>query len=208
MSLLVSCLLVRPAATPASAELVYFTSGRTMSVASHRVEGSQIVLYLHNGGEVVCQATLIARIEPDESLRVPPPMQPATPRLPAKPYAHIVASVSERYGVKMALIHAVIEVESAYRADAVSPKGAMGLMQLMPETAQQYGLRDPFDPLANIETGTRHLKSLLEKFGLRVGLAAYNAGEGQVLKFQGIPPFRETQAYVRRILKLTDSFHD
>jgi len=97
-------------------------------------------------------------------------------------------------------------VESNYEARAVSPKGAMGLMQLMPATARQYSLEDPFDPAQNLDAGLRHLRGLLDRYGKgkeSLALAAYNAGEGAVTRYRGIPPYRETQNYVRRILSLT-----
>jgi soluble lytic murein transglycosylase-like protein len=97
-------------------------------------------------------------------------------------------------------------VESNYESRAVSPKGAMGLMQLMPATARQYALVDPFDPAQNLDAGLRHLRGLLDRYGKgreSLALAAYNAGEGAVTRYRGIPPFRETQDYVRRILTLT-----
>ena len=106
------------------------------------------------------------------------------------------------------LVHAVITVESNYRADARSPQGAMGLMQLMPATAERYEVGDPFDPGANIEAGTRHLKFLLEEYGTTSALAAYNAGEGPVRKYQGVPPFRETRHYVSKIMELVDGTDD
>jgi soluble lytic murein transglycosylase-like protein len=96
----------------------------------------------------------------------------------------------------------VIQVESAYQQRARSRKGAVGLMQLMPETARQYAVADPFDPTSNIEAGIKHLKSLLERWPRELALAAYNAGEAAVTRFRGIPPYPETRAYVARILQL------
>ena len=78
----------------------------------------------------------------------------------------------------------------------------MGLMQLMPSTAREYKVRNPFDPRANIDAGVKHLKSLIDRFGVELALAAYNAGEGAVRKFNGVPPYRETRNYVSRILSL------
>lgn len=187
-----------------------------MSIAGHESQGASIVLFLRNGGEVVADRLLIDRIAPDElpvsweepaaleMVAVPRLPTRSRPRLRAKPYSDIIASVSAEHGIDPMLVHAVIQVESGYQPNARSPKGAMGLMQLMPETAAQYSVKDPFDPATNIRAGTRHLKSLLDKFGVRGALAAYNAGEGPVRRFQGIPPYRETQNYVSRILQLLD----
>ena len=95
----------------------------------------------------------------------------------------------------------MIEVESNYQARARSPKGAQGLMQLMPATARQYGVRNSYDPQANVSAGVRHLKDLMSRFELPLALAAYNAGEGTIRRYGGVPPFPETQSYVSRILK-------
>jgi soluble lytic murein transglycosylase-like protein len=196
------------AATPASAEIVYLTSGRTLSVKDHREDGDSMVLSLRGGGEVTCSRSLIAKIVPDE---VPHPepqdAQAAVPAdaqtvLKSTPYGDIIATVSAAQGVNPLLVRAVIQVESNYQPRARSRKGAMGLMQLMPETARAYEVRKPFDPKANIEAGVRHLKTLIDRWGVELALAAYNAGEGAVERFQGIPPYRETRSYVSRILSL------
>jgi soluble lytic murein transglycosylase-like protein len=100
------------------------------------------------------------------------------------------------------VVNALIQVESAYHSRAVSPKGARGLMQLMPATGRRYGALDLFDPKVNLEAGIQHLKKLLGRYDLPLALAAYNAGEAAVDRFGGIPPFRETQDYVTRILRL------
>jgi soluble lytic murein transglycosylase-like protein len=100
------------------------------------------------------------------------------------------------------LVRALIQVESNYQPKAKSPRGAMGLMQLMPSTAREYKVRNPFDPKANIEAGIKHLKGLIDRFGVEMALAAYNAGEGAVKRFNGIPPYRETRNYVSKILSL------
>jgi hypothetical protein len=199
-------------AASASAEIVFLTSGRTLSVKDHRVQGDSIVLTLRGGGEVTCDKTLIEKIQPDEVPyleQTPPPAaaSDATPEsdrtLPDDtPYGDIIAAMSEAHGVNPMLVKALIEVESGYRPKARSSRGAMGLMQLMPSTAREYNVRNPFDPKANIEAGIMHLKSLIDRFGERTGLAAYNAGEGAVMKFKGVPPYRETRNYVTRILEI------
>jgi hypothetical protein len=208
-------------AVPAHAELVVLSNGRTLSVKGHRTEGTSIVLMLRSGGELVCDATAIARIEPDE-VPYPEPTEPASqpkpevaasdgkerafepaPRLETNSrYEALIVSASARHGVDPTLIRAVIQVESNYQPRARSSRGARGLMQLMPATGRQYGVSNLYDPAANLEAGIRHLKSLLERFPLRLALAAYNAGEATVHRFGGLPPFAETRNYVDRILEL------
>jgi soluble lytic murein transglycosylase-like protein len=99
-------------------------------------------------------------------------------------------------------VRAVIQVESGYQRDARSSKGAMGLMQIMPDTARTYRVADPYDPTANIEAGVAYLSALLARFPRELALAAYNAGEGAVERFRGMPPYPETRQYVARILQL------
>ena len=202
-------------AASARAEIVFLSSGRTLAVKSHRIEGDSIVLTLRNGGEVTCDKSLIERIAGDEvPYPEPAPAGEAPQATPASaagsvgglldtPYSEIIASMSEANGVDPLLVRALIQVESNYQVRAKSPRGAMGLMQLMPSTAREYNVRNPFDPRANIEAGIKHLKSLIDRFGVvDMALAAYNAGEGAVEKFNGIPPYRETRNYVSRILAL------
>ena len=119
--------------------------------------------------------------------------------------AHI-KEVAARHGVRADLVAAVIEAESDYNPRAVSRRGARGLMQLMPKTAASLGVNDPFDPKANIEAGVKHLRAMMDRFdnNIPLALAAYNAGEVAVIKHHGIPPYRETRAYVKRILKRLD----
>ena len=118
-------------------------------------------------------------------------------------FADLVKQAAAKYGMDARLIDAVIRVESDYNPRCVSRAGAMGLMQLMPENCRDYGVRDPFDPAQNIDAGVRQLKDLLTRFGrLDLALAAYNAGPGAVRRYGGIPPYPETQAYVKKILQL------
>jgi len=195
-------------ALPARAELVYFTTGRTLSVKSHRADGDSLVLVMRGGGEMVCEASIISGFAPDE---VPYP-EPEIEVVPApgpgdaglEPYSEIIDRVAAEQNVPVKLVRAVIQVESAYNVRARSPKGAMGLMQLMPATARQYAVADPFDPASNIEAGIKHLKSLLQRLPVALALAAYNAGEGAVQRFNGIPPYPETRNYVSRILALVN----
>ena len=194
-------------ALPANAEIVFFGTGRTMSIKEHRAEEDKLVLTLRAGGEIVCDPSVIDRIVPDEvpwpepEAVQPPASVSAAPVQPVK-YGEIIDRFSAEQGVDAKLVRAVIQVESAYHERARSPKGAMGLMQLMPATARQYDVKDPYDPTSNIEAGIKHLKSLLDQFPKALALAAYNAGAAAVQRFNGIPPYRETQDYVSRILSL------
>ena len=207
------CLLTFAFASDASADIVVFKTGRTMSVQAYKVEGDLAKLVLREGGEVAFPASMVARVEPDE---VPYPLPVAAPALAvqnpattgmtdealsARPFADLIATVAADQNVPARLVHAVIEQESNYQARARSPKGAQGLMQLMPATARQYGVRNSYDPQANVTAGVRHLKDLMTRFELPLALAAYNAGEGTIRRYGGVPPFRETQNYVSRILQ-------
>lgn len=191
-----------------SADIVHLSTGRTLSVREVRLVDGRAILTLRTGGQVECPADLVVRVDPDE---VPWPepgagvIAPVAAAASTAPFNDLIGPLAEAHRVDARLVHAVVAVESAYRPDAVSPKGAMGLMQLMPATARQYAVRDPYDPRANLEAGIRHLRGLLDRYELPLALAAYNAGEGAVARHGGIPPFRETEAYVDRVLRLARS---
>ncbi|SFW10961.1 lytic transglycosylase domain-containing protein [Nitrosovibrio sp. Nv17] len=126
-------------------------------------------------------------------------------------YAPIIDTVARRHALDSALIHAVVTAESAYDAAAVSKKGAAGLMQLMPETAQRYGVTDRLDPVQNLHGGARYLSDLLKMFdgNLSLALAGYNAGENSVVRHgYRIPPFAETRHYVPKVLDLYRRYQD
>lgn len=122
-------------------------------------------------------------------------------------YAQEISDAADRYGVAPTLVQSIIRAESAFNPWAVSRKGARGLMQLMPGTASALGVRDSFNPAQNIDGGVRHLRSLIDRYGgnLPLALAAYNAGAQAVDWYRGIPPYPETQQYVRRILSLYET---
>ena len=207
-----TCVCLFAGALAASADIVYLTTGRTLSVKSHQDAGDSIVLALRDGGEVTCEKSLVEKIVPDE-VPHPDPVPPATEQdaasapdvasiLQSTPYGELISAAAQAHGVDPLLVRALIQVESNYKPRARSSKGAMGLMQLMPQTARQYNVRNPFDPKANIEAGVQQLKTLIDKWGVELALAAYNAGEGVVQRFNGVPPFRETRTYVAKILAL------
>src|ERR1700726_5312153 len=135
--------------------------------------------------------------------RVSSPFPRSTPNVPTVNLNEVVNSASGRYRLDPDLVNSVIKAESGFNARAVSPKGAQGLMQLMPRTASTLGVPNAFDPQANVEGGTKYLRELLERynFDLVKALAAYNAGPQRVEQFNGVPPYYETRAYVARIVK-------
>lgn len=207
-------------AAAARAELVTLTNGRTLSVRTVTVSGVEAMITLRDGGRMVCATHLIARIAPDEVEHPADAVGPAPraghslaegekagsespPSLAeAKAFDTIVRQAATRHNVDPKLVHAVITVESAYRPGARSSRGAMGLMQLMPGTARDLRVRDPYDAASNIDGGVRYLRQLLDRFELRLALAAYNAGAATVERFGGVPPYPETRSYVARVLQL------
>lgn len=116
-------------------------------------------------------------------------------------FDELIEQVASRYEIRPSFVHAVIKTESNYNPRAASPKGALGLMQLMPQTARRFGVRDIFDPTENVVGGVRYLRYLLDLYpdNSALSLAAYNAGEGAVERFGGVPPYPETRQYVRRV---------
>jgi soluble lytic murein transglycosylase-like protein len=141
--------------------------------------------------------------------RVGPALDGAVDSDARRQYGAVVAKAAGRYGIEAALLHAVISVESGYNARAVSKRGAAGLMQLMPETAKRYGVANVFDPADNVRAGAQYLTELMKLFNndVRLALAAYNAGEAAVIKYgRRIPPYRETLAYVPRVVGFYERF--
>jgi len=207
-------------ATEARADIVVFKNGRTMSVKSCLVEAETATMRLRDGGEATFPASIVARVDPDEvpypeevPVAAVAPDAPVASFVPlalalvpeavlaARPYAGLISTVAATHKLDARLVHAVIEQESNYQARARSKKGAKGLMQLMPDTARQYGVRNSYDPKANLEAGVRHLKDLMSRLELPLALAAYNAGEATIKRYGGVPPYAETQNYVRSILR-------
>lgn len=208
-----SCL----AASPAGAELVVLTDGGFFKVTAYDLEGSRMRLDLLSGGRVTLPMNRIERIVDDEILPDPEPVEMPleieklalafadSQPVPDTPYGTLIYGAAKRHGVNPMLVAAVVRAESAFNHRAVSPKGARGLMQLMPATADRFGVRrsELFEPARNLEAGTRYLSWLLRRFpeDLPRALAAYNAGEGAVDRYGGVPPYRETRNYIRRIYR-------
>src|SRR5262249_6150975 len=157
-------LLLALSVSDARAEIVFFSTGRTLSIKEHMVDPAddgKLILTLRSGGEIVCEPSIIDRIVPDEVPYPEPeedkPLLVAAAPLPAARDSEIIDKVAAEQDVPATLVRALIQVESAYHERARSPKGAMGLMQLMPATAKQYAVADPYDPAANIEGGVKYL---------------------------------------------------
>jgi soluble lytic murein transglycosylase-like protein len=201
-------LLLAAMVFPAQAgEYVVFTSGFRQLIERHETVGGKVRLF-SNGGFVEMDAVRIAGFEPQKTVAAQPPTAPEEPRiLPSEAppdVRQLVDAAADKYGIDPRFLHGVAAQESAYRPDAISPAGAIGVMQLMPETAEAYGA-DPYDPAQNVDAGTRYLRDLLLMYKdarnqLSRALAAYNAGPGAVARYRGVPPYRETQQYVRKIL--------
>lgn len=146
--------------------------------------------------------------EPDDPPAATAAASAWIPKTKASKYAPLINNIANRYGIDSALVQAMVQVESGYDPEAVSHKGAYGLMQLMPETAKRYGVKDRGDPVKNITAGVAYLRDLLNLFqqDTRLAVAAFNAGENSVLQYQGVPPYDETRNYVIKVLSLQKAY--
>ena len=179
------CLLA--AASPASAQIYTWTDGNGHLVLSNRPKGGADAAYV---------------VPKSESIRATRPVETSKSAL----YDDLIREHARLNGVRTDLVRAVVQVESAFNPLARSPKGAMGLMQLMPQTMKDFGVRDAFNPVENIRGGVAYLKQLLDRYSNNevLALAAYNAGPGAVDKHgQTVPPYKETQDYVSKINKMS-----
>ncbi len=193
-----------------SAKFVVLQSGFHIEVERWEQRNHEVVLY-REGGVLTLAASQIADFveEPDApkpALPQPPPAPIQTKPIEPK---QIIAEMAEQYGLPEKFVSSVARAESAYQPSAVSPKGAIGVTQLMPGTARELGV-DPNDVKQNIEGGTKLLRDLLIQYQndpdqVRKALAAYNAGAGAVSRYGGVPPYRETQNYVEKVLKTYQS---
>jgi hypothetical protein len=183
------------AAPALRAEYVVLRSGQRLTVTGYQLLGDKYRLQM-KGGAVEIGADDVVAIEP-EDVFAPVPAKPVV----APPYRELVAAAAARYSVDADLITSVIAVESNFDPKAVSRKNAHGLMQLLPETAAQLGVKNVDDPQENIDAGTRYLRDLLQTYhnDLVLTLAAYNAGPERVQQYGRVPPFAETISYVRRV---------
>jgi soluble lytic murein transglycosylase-like protein len=195
-------LLAAFAAPSARAEYIVLQSGLRLHVTGYQLLGEKYRLQLQ-GGWMDVSAADVVKIEPEEVFEPIPQLAPAVPAPGANqpPYREFVLAAASRYGVDAELISSVMEEESNFNPKAISAKNARGLMQLLPETAARLGVKDIFDPKENIDAGTHYLHDLLQLYNndLTLALAAYNAGPDKVQKYGNVPPYRETQSYVKQV---------
>ena len=201
----IAFLLCTVTVMPASAaDIAVLRNGFTIRHDRRQIIDSMTRLYLSgpNAGYVDVPTAEIEHFEKDET-PVPAPANPGAPPVKAPDLKDVISSVSDRHHLDPDLINSVIRAESGFNPRAVSPKGARGLMQLMPNTAEKLGVSNAFDAKDNVEGGTRYLRELLERynFDLVKALAAYNAGPNRVEQYHGVPPYYETRAYVARIVR-------
>ena len=204
-------LLILVSAVASAGEYALLASGGRLPVERHERAGSIVRLYVQ-GGTIEIEAAEVRGFEAEEpdprvgapavpatGPAVPQPAPPASASAPVAP-EKLANAAAAKYGLPPSLVRSVMKAESGFQPRAVSPKGAIGLMQLMPGTAQSLGV-NPYDPAQNVDAGTRYLRELLEKYHglLRHALAAYNAGPEAVEKHGGVPPFAETLDYIRRV---------
>lgn len=195
------------AGTAFAGEYAVFASGARLHIDRHEADGATVRLF-HGTGFVEMSTDLVRGYEAEEPTTAAPPAPVAAPEtkpvaaVPAPSPMELADAAADRYGLPRELVRSVMAAESGFQPQAISPKGAIGLMQLMPDTAQQLGA-NAHDPAQNVDAGARYLRDLLEKYnyGLRHALAAYNAGPGAVDKYKGVPPYRETIDYIGRIEK-------
>lgn len=188
-----------------SAELVELRNGFLVRVNHREKRGKMTRLFLDTGAEnfVDVSDDQIVRSEDVPEPAPEPTAAPAANSDRAPSLEEIVLSACSRYSIDPDIIFSLIRAESDFDPKAVSPKGAQGLMQLMPQTAAKLGVENPMDAAANVDGGTRYLQSLLQQYhyDLTKALAAYNAGPARVDQYHGVPPYRETITYINRIVR-------
>jgi transglycosylase-like protein with SLT domain len=195
LALVAGILFVLGAAVPAKADYAVLRGGQRLHITGWQNLGDTVRLDLP-GGSVTISADELAAIEPEEVFGA------SAQRDAEVPYSAQIQNAARTYGLDPALISSVIAVESNFNSRAVSKKSALGLMQLLPETAAQLAVPNAFDPVQNINGGTRYLRQLLDRYdqNLVLALAAYNAGPKRVDFYHGIPPIAETRSYINRVI--------
>ena len=199
------CVLLAAALPLAAGEIVVLNTGFQIRADRHESAG-ELIRLVTDAGAIELPSHLVATILPDGALPAPDTRPAAHEKLPTTPSAFWVAEeldrAAERHGLPPEFVRSVAEAESALRPDAISAKGAIGVMQLMPATAAALNA-DPYNPQQNVDAGVRLLRDLLIQYDGSTfkALAAYNAGEGAVETYGGIPPYRETRLYVDKVIR-------
>jgi Transglycosylase SLT domain len=185
----------------ACADTVIFNHGNKLKVKGYSIQNNYITLRVSEKNEITVPLDWIKEIKIELESTEESPVIQDTKDYDA-PYLDLIKTYAKEEAIDWQLLYALIKIESAFNPKAVSPKGAMGLMQLMPETAALYHVNNPFNPEDNLRAGTKHFKDLLTFYNnnLALALAAYNSGKENVKSYNGIPPFNETQQYVKKIL--------
>lgn len=195
-------LLAMTAAIPASADIAVMESGKILYIDRYERADKELTLFLTGGGEVTVPSTIVANIVPNEiveqesrdpqEVRLLPHLEP------------VIRPAAAKYDLDPNLVAAVIWAESSGDPNAVSKKGAQGLMQLMPATARELGVSNVLDPGQNVDGGSHYLRRMLDAHDgdLSLALAAYNAGPDAVRKYGGVPPYRETKDYIGRVMRV------
>ncbi len=194
--IVIAALAVAVVVPAARADYAVLRTGVRLHITGYEAAGDRVKLTMP-GGFVEIAASDLVSIEPEDTFQA----LPEEPKPATGPYEELIRAAAEKHGLDVKLITQVIAAESNFNPKAVSRKQALGLMQLLPQTAAQYAVANVFDPAQNIEGGAHYLKDLLEKYrgNLALALAAYNAGPDLVERYGGIPPFAETRNYVKRI---------
>jgi soluble lytic murein transglycosylase-like protein len=203
------CALLAACLPALAGEYAVLTTGFRIHAERHEINGAEVRLYTSTG-VIALPAAHVAAFEADDYTPPPPASPPLvapadlSPTRTPKELVRLAARNQDLQDEFVPLAESVAKIESAFQPGAISPKGAVGVMQLMPATAAKLGA-DPYDPAQNVEAGVRHLRDLLMRFQnkddqVRWELAAYNAGAGAVERYQGVPPYRETRLYVEKVL--------
>jgi soluble lytic murein transglycosylase-like protein len=187
-------------ASSARAEIAVMESGKILYIDRYHRVGEEVTLFITGGGEVTVPAEIVVNVVPNEIVESADIEEIRL--LPQ--WATVIRPAAEKYGLDPNLVAAVIWAESSGDPDAVSKKGARGLMQLLPSTARELGVEDILDPQDNVAGGTQYLRMMLDSHegNLELALAAYNAGPDAVRRHGGVPPFKETNAYVARVIRM------
>jgi hypothetical protein len=204
-----------------AAEFAVLRSGFRLQADRHEVHGDKVRLF-SNGGVTELPLGSVVQFEVEDAVATPPPPvptrtvgpapAPVVPPSPPTTPSEFAAHAARKFALPEGFVRSVMKAESGFQPAARSPKGAIGLMQLMPATARELGV-DPRDPKQNAEGGTQYLRDLLSRYEhdpdqVLLALAAYNAGPGAVQKYHGVPPYRETREYILRVLKNWDRKDD